>query len=62
MSSVLVLLIIPGMGLFYSGLAHRKSALSLVWLSCKSIGVVSFQWFFWSHSLIFSRTLIAVIS
>jgi purine nucleoside permease len=29
MSSVLVLLMIPGMGLFYSGLAHRKSALSL---------------------------------
>jgi len=57
MSSALVLLMIPGMGLFYSGLAHRKSALSLIWLSCKSIGVVSFQWFFWGYSLTSLRTL-----
>jgi Amt family ammonium transporter len=32
---------------FYSGLARRKSALSLIWLSIMSVGVVSFQWFFW---------------
>jgi ammonia channel protein AmtB len=32
---------------FYSGLARRKSALSLIWLSIMSVAVVSFQWFFW---------------
>lgn len=41
---------------FYSGLARRKSALSLIWLSIMSIGVISFQWFFWGYSLAFSHT------
>ena len=31
-STALVLLMIPGVGFFYSGLARRKSALSLLWL------------------------------
>ncbi|KAJ0424758.1 ammonium transporter AmtB-like domain-containing protein [Aspergillus carlsbadensis] len=55
MSTALVLLMIPGVGFFYSGLARRKSALSLIWLSLMSIGVVSFQWFFWGYSLAFSH-------
>ncbi|CZT24454.1 probable ammonium transporter MEPa [Ramularia collo-cygni] len=55
-STALVLLMIPGVGLFYSGLARRKSALSLIFLSIMSIAVVSFQWFFWGYSLAFSPT------
>ncbi|UKZ83949.1 hypothetical protein TrVFT333_011764 [Trichoderma virens FT-333] len=55
-SSALVLLMIPGVGFFYSGLARRKSALSLILLSMVSVGVISFQWFFWGYSLTFSRT------
>jgi ammonium transporter, Amt family len=41
---------------FYSGLARRKSALSLIWLSVMATGVISFQWFFWGYSLAFSHT------
>lgn len=41
---------------FYSGLARRKSALSLIWLSIMSVGVISFQWFFWGYSLAFSHS------
>ncbi|EHK49497.1 uncharacterized protein TrAtP1_010727 [Trichoderma atroviride] len=55
-SSALVLLMIPGVGFYYSGLARRKSALSLLLLSMVSVGVISFQWFFWGYSLTFSRT------
>lgn len=55
-SSALVLLMIPGVGFFYSGLARRKSALQLILLSMVSVGVISFQWFFWGYSLTFSRT------
>ncbi|KAE8158233.1 ammonium transporter AmtB-like domain-containing protein [Aspergillus tamarii] len=55
-STALVLLMIPGVGFFYSGLARRKSALSLLWLSMMSVGIVSFQWFFWGYSLAFSHT------
>lgn len=46
---------IPGVGFFYSGLARRKSALSLIWLSIMATAVVSFQWFFWGYSLAFSH-------
>jgi Amt family ammonium transporter len=41
---------------FYSGLARRKSALSLLWLPLMSTAVVSFQWFFCGYSLAFSHT------
>ncbi|KAG5919986.1 hypothetical protein E4U53_003952 [Claviceps sorghi] len=54
-SSVLVLLMIPGVGFFYSGLARRKSALQLILLSMIAVGVVGFQWFFWGYSLVFGR-------
>ncbi|KAK0739514.1 ammonium transporter AmtB-like domain-containing protein [Apiosordaria backusii] len=54
--SGLVLLMVPGVGFFYSGLARRKSALALIWLSLISIAVVGFQWFFWGYSLAFSHT------
>ncbi|AEO63090.1 uncharacterized protein THITE_2107955 [Thermothielavioides terrestris NRRL 8126] len=55
-SSALVLLMVPGVGFFYSGLARRKSALALIWLSLISIAIVGFQWFFWGFSLTFSHT------
>ena len=41
---------------FYSGLARRKSALSLIWLSLMATALISFQWFFWGYSLAFSHT------
>ena len=41
---------------FYSGLARRKSALSLIWLSVSATALISFQWFFWGYSLVFSHT------
>ena len=47
---------IPGVGFFYSGLARRKSALALIWLSLMSIAITGFQWFFWGYSLSFSHT------
>jgi len=55
-STALVLLMIPGVGFFYSGLARRKSALSLIWLSIAATALISFQWFFWGYSLAFSHT------
>jgi Ammonium Transporter Family len=39
----LVWLMIPGLGFFYSGLLRRKNALSMIFTSMASVGVVSFQ-------------------
>ncbi|OCF30761.1 amt family ammonium transporter [Kwoniella heveanensis CBS 569] len=55
-SMALVWLMIPGVGLFYSGLLRRKNALSMIFLSVAAVAVGSFQWFFWGYSLAFSDT------
>lgn len=47
---------IPGLAFLYSGLARRKSALSLIWAVCASNAIVIFQWFFWGYSLAFSSS------
>ncbi|KAH7120553.1 ammonium transporter [Dactylonectria macrodidyma] len=52
----IVYLIIPGLGLLYSGLARRKSALALIFQSILIGAVTTFQWMFWGYSLAYSRT------
>jgi Amt family ammonium transporter len=49
----MVLLMVPGLAFLYSGLARRKSALSLIWACMASASVITFQWYFWGYSLAF---------
>lgn len=44
-STALVFIMIPGVGLLYSGLLRRKNALSMLLISFLAIAVGSFQWF-----------------
>jgi Amt family ammonium transporter len=55
-SSCMVLLMIPGLGFLYSGLARRKSALSMIWACMGSFSIIVFQWYFWGYSLAFSSS------
>lgn len=55
-ASALVFIMLLGIGLLYSGMARRKSALSLLWVSVMATGTVTFQWFFIGHSLAFSHS------
>ncbi|KAJ3497168.1 hypothetical protein NLJ89_g10385 [Agrocybe chaxingu] len=57
----LVWIMVPGVGLFYSGLLRRKNALSMIYTALASVAVVSFQWFFWGYSLAFSDSASAYI-
>lgn len=52
----MVVVMIPGLGFLYSGLARRKSALSMIWACMASFSVITFQWYFWGYSLAFSAT------
>lgn len=52
----MVLVMIPGIGFLYSGLARRKSALAMIWAAMAAFSVVTFQWYFWGYSLAFSST------
>ncbi|PHH75260.1 hypothetical protein CDD80_2506 [Ophiocordyceps camponoti-rufipedis] len=54
--SCLVLLMVPGVAFLYSGLARRKSALSMLWVVVMSLSVIVFQWYFWGFSLAFSQS------
>jgi Amt family ammonium transporter len=54
--SAMVLIMVPGLGFLYSGLARRKSALSLIWACMASSTIITFQWYFWGYSLAFSTT------
>jgi ammonium transporter, Amt family len=55
-SACLVMLMVPGIAFLYSGLARRKSALSMLWVVMMSFSVIVFQWYFWGYSLAFSAT------
>ncbi|KAG0147686.1 hypothetical protein CROQUDRAFT_655897 [Cronartium quercuum f. sp. fusiforme G11] len=53
-STALVMLMTPGLGIFYAGLLRRKNALSLMFLSMAVYCVVAVQWFVWGYSLVYS--------
>ncbi|ODV78471.1 ammonium transporter [Suhomyces tanzawaensis NRRL Y-17324] len=55
-SSSLIWIMVPGLAFLYSGLARRKSALSMVWIVFMSSFIGIFQWYFWGYSLAFSDT------
>lgn len=55
-AAALVWIMIPGIGLLYSGLSRKKHSLSLLWASLMACCVTGFHWFFWGYSLAFSQT------
>jgi Amt family ammonium transporter len=54
--TAMVWFMVPGIAFFYSGLARRKSALSMLWICMVAVAVTQFQWYFWGFSLAFSTT------
>ena len=52
-SSALVLLMTPGLALFYGGLARRKNAGATIMHSFMTIGLVGVVWVLWGYSLAF---------
>ncbi|KAK6455156.1 low affinity high capacity ammonium permease [Scheffersomyces xylosifermentans] len=55
-ASSMIWIMIPGLAFLYSGLARRKSALSMIWICIMSSFIGVFQWYFWGYSLAFSTT------
>ncbi|KAG7450189.1 ammonium transporter [Guyanagaster necrorhizus] len=55
-AGAMVAFMVPGLAFLYSGLARRKSALSLIWVVSAANAITIFQWFFWGYSLAFSPT------
>jgi len=56
-SSALVMLMLPGLSLFYGGLVRRKNVLSTIMQSFVPLGVITIQWVFIGYSLSFGEDI-----
>lgn len=53
-SSALVLIMTPGLALFYGGMTRAKNMVNTMWMSFVAICVVSVQWVLWGYSISFA--------
>jgi Amt family ammonium transporter len=60
-SAVLVMLMTPGVGLFYGGLVRKKNFISMIALSFVGLALVSVQWIIIGYSLAFGPDVGGVI-
>jgi Amt family ammonium transporter len=50
-SAAMVLLMTPGLGLFYGGMTRAKAALNMIMMSFISAGIVGVIWVLWGYSM-----------
>ncbi|MGH2602466.1 MAG: ammonium transporter, partial [Dehalococcoidia bacterium] len=60
-ASAFVLLMTPGLALFYGGMTRSKSVLNMMMMSFGAIGIVSVLWVFYGHSLAFGDDVGGVV-
>jgi Amt family ammonium transporter len=60
-SSALVMLMTPGLALFYGGMVRRKNVLSTIMHSFTAIAIVSIQWILVGYSLAFGPDIKGII-
>ncbi|MEV4275368.1 ammonium transporter [Actinoplanes xinjiangensis] len=60
-SSAIVLLMTPGLALFYGGLNRSKGVLNMMMMSFSAMGLISVLWFFYGFSLAFGTDTGSVI-
>ncbi len=56
-STALVLLMVPGVSLFYGGMVRQKNVLNTMMMSFICLGVVTIQWFVYGYSLSFGSDI-----
>ncbi|CAI2717973.1 ammonium transporter [Nitrospina watsonii] len=56
-SSALVMLMLPGLALFYGGMVRRKNVLSTIMHSFIPLGVITIQWVLIGYSLAFGKDI-----
>jgi Amt family ammonium transporter len=60
-SSALVLLMTPGLALFYGGMARRKNLLSTIMMSFAVMGLVGVIWALWGYSFAFGSDIVGFV-
>ena len=56
----MVLLMSPGVGFFYGGLARSKNIVNVLGMTLIVMGLMSVQWVLWGYSLAFGLSLIHI--
>ncbi len=60
-SAALVLLMIPGVGLFYGGMVRKKNAISTIIFSFAIMSIISLQWILFGYTLAFGTDVYGLI-
>src|SRR5665647_2583187 len=60
-ATALVILMTPGVGLFYGGMVRKKNFISMFALSFVALAFVSLQWVLFGYSLVFGTDIGGVI-
>ncbi|WBF08699.1 ammonium transporter [Methanothermobacter thermautotrophicus] len=60
-TALVILMTVPGVAMFYSGLTKRENVLNTIFLSFVSLGIVSLLWFLFGYGLIFSGDVSGII-
>ncbi len=60
-STALVMLMTPGLGLFYGGMVRRKNVLSMISLCFLALAIVSIQWIIIGYTLSFGHDINGII-
>lgn len=55
-ATALVMLMTPGLALFYGGLVRSKNVLNTLMMSFVALGIISIQWMLWGYSVAFGPT------
>ena len=58
-ATALVMLMTPGLALFYGGLVRSKNVLNTLMMSFVAIGIISIQWMLWGYSVAFGPTAVS---
>ena len=53
MSAALVMLMTPGLGLFYGGMVRNKNVLGTIMQSFIILGIITVEWVLWGYSMSF---------
>lgn len=61
LSAALVMIMTPGLALFYGGMARTKNVLSTIMQSFFMLGLISVQWVLWGYTLAFGPDINHVI-
>ena len=61
MSAALVMLMTPGLALFYGGMVRNKNVLGTVMQSFIILGIITIEWVLWGYSMSFGPDHLGII-